>query len=234
MTQFSVETTSLEIQDCMAEIEKHTRACFALVPHAKPSEYALQAVYRFGKVDLPYNLKLFQSGLSNHAALECKSHLDKLDASIKQLSHIIHDRFKASGVDYVPEIILEWEIKKKSAFFKIFIDDIALSGRPAPVARFTDLLANGLIRHAGLPLKGPCQTYRVTNLPTHGRGYVDIKAPSEGLAIARIGALLGLNLTMLYEARKGMVSVVRKDAEEDMKNEARKALESIGLKEQYA
>jgi hypothetical protein len=217
------------ISGILTSIEEHTRACFALASRDKTDQFDIQANAQGSEIELPYNLKLFKKNLSNHAALHYDRELSQIEASLIQLSGIISEYLAIPREDYLPQITLTWLIRRRSAVYKISLDGVTLSAKLMSPARFAQELAAALLRHEKLGLQGRCYTYRASNLPTHGQIYVDIIAPSEGLAIARVGALLGMNLTEILEARQGAVTVARKDGDVAMKNEARNALEAIGL-----
>ena len=231
MTQKTAADLSAQILDALSAIEKHTRECFALTPKTDPRQLSREASYDDTGVDLPYNLKLLRKRLSNHGALQHRDKLASLQKAMEVFIDIVAPYLALPDENYVPHIQLNWQIRHRSGVYSIAIDSVLLNPKLVSPQRFADSLAAALLRHAQLKMSGECHVYRAANLPTHGRIYVDISAPSEGMVLARIGALLNQNVTQIFEARQGAVAVTRADIKLSMKDEARKALNAIGISE---
>ena len=90
------------------------------------------------------------------------------------------------------------------------------------------IMAQHFAAHARLPLGGPSETWRFFN-HTRDKIFLELQAPSEGLAIARYGALTGQSFAQINKASTQPLSVCRVSCESEMERVARQALTNAGL-----
>jgi hypothetical protein len=210
-------------------IEDGTKACYALAPAKDPTQTIFKAVIHNGLINLPYNFSLISGSLSNHATLQFGERQSSLKSALAELARIIEQYLQMPDGQYRPRIEIEWALSKRSATYRVWIDEIALSTKLIARKRCAEDLALALQRHARLYLAGPANVYRMVNFPTHGRIQVTLRAPTEALAIARIGALVGQGLEQMHGARGLPMCVMRVNAEKRMLDDAKAALEAIDL-----
>jgi hypothetical protein len=219
-----------KLQEVLARLLSASHACAELRSGFVSKSVKFGAYVDAGEVTLSWNLEAIRENLSNHIALRFSQQERLIETAVEEFAGLIHNHMGGLEGRNAPLIDLQWTtLEGGDDLFRLSIDTVTIDPDDLPPDEFCEKLATCLTRHASLPLKGDQVMYRITSSPLSQVRKVDILAPSEALAVARLGVLSGKSAEAIWVDGPQSIVVTRLSAIDEIKSETKQLLAQVGL-----
>ncbi len=218
-----------QICDILLQLEAGTNGCLQARTGMTKINMDLEATIGPGPLTLPWVFMNIRQGLSNHAALIFDQHVAQVAEALEELNTLVNIHMGALRGIYIPQIKMIWGNQDNKCEYLLQIDNIRLTKSSVGLDEFCGKVSAALLRHKNLPIEGPVELYEVENAPVYGRDSVEIMATSEVIAVARIGALLGMSAKQMWLARDKDIRAFRVSATTALETETARLLAKVGL-----